>query len=56
MSDERSGSDQEIVTRRAPRWAWDTIDETLENDANSSAFSKELRDEIQDAIDEIQED
>lgn len=36
----------EVVTRSAPRWAWDTIDETLEMDARSSAFDKELREAV----------
>ena len=36
----------EVVTRSAPRWAWEVIDETLEMDANSSAFDKELREQI----------
>ena len=38
------------VRRVAPRWAWDTIDETLDMDAQSSAFGPELRREIQQAI------
>lgn len=41
----------ELVTCSAPRWAWDTINETLAMDAESKAFSQELRDEIAAAID-----
>lgn len=41
----------EIVTRSAPRWAWDLMDETLEIDAGSGSFSKELRDDISAAMD-----
>ena len=40
----------EIVKRAAPRWAWDVIDETLAMDANSHAFSQDLRDDIATAL------
>jgi hypothetical protein len=39
----------EIVTRCAPAWAWEIIDETLEMDSNSSAFDKSLRTSIREA-------
>ncbi len=41
-----SDYDDELVTRSAPRWAWETIDQTLEMDAQSHAFTPELRVEI----------
>lgn len=41
--------ENECVTRSAPRWAWDMIDETLSLDANSGAFSSELRAQIENA-------
>ena len=40
-----------LVTRSAPTWAWETIDETLAMDARSSAFDETLRREIQAALD-----
>lgn len=40
----------EIVTRSAPRWAWDTIDETLALDAHSPAFDPKLREAIAGAL------
>lgn len=43
--------ENEIVTRSAPRWAWDTIDETLAQDSMSSAFSADLRADIAAAVD-----
>ena len=36
----------EIVTRSAPRWAWNIIDQTLELDANAKNFDTAPRDEI----------
>lgn len=36
----------EIVSRSAPRWAWELIDETLAMDAKSKAFSADLRGQI----------
>lgn len=47
-----SGQDynNEAVTRSAPRWAWDVIDETLAMDAKSSAFTTDLRGQIKAAI------
>ena len=42
---------KEPVTRSAPRWAWDVIDETLAADARSSAFDPALREEVQSALD-----
>lgn len=44
------------ITRSAPAWAWDLIDETLAMDAQSSAFDAELRQRISDAHDAIVED
>lgn len=38
--------DNECVTRSAPRWAWEIIDETLAMDATSKAFAKDLRESI----------
>jgi hypothetical protein len=40
----------EIVTRCAPQWAWEVIDETLDLDASSPAFDSELRQHIQAAL------
>ncbi len=40
----------EIVIRSAPRWAWDTIDDTLFADAQSGAFDAALREEIHAAL------
>lgn len=42
--------DDVIVTRSAPRWAWDLIDETLSMDSTSKAFDSDLRDRIGDAL------
>lgn len=39
----------EIVSRAAPRWAWDIIDETLGMDACSKAFDAGLRESIRKA-------
>jgi hypothetical protein len=41
----------ELVSRSAPRWAWDTIDETLDMDRRSTAFTADLRDTIGAAVD-----
>ncbi len=38
--------DDEEVTRCAPRWAWEVIDETLRIDSQSSACTTELREAI----------
>lgn len=38
--------DQRLVTRSAPAWAWEIIDETLAMDERSKAFSTELRHQI----------
>lgn len=46
----------EVITRSAPRWAWDLIDETLAMDAKSRAFSQELREEISRAHSAILEE
>ena len=35
--------DAEVVSRAAPRWAWEIIDQTLEADSLSSAFDPNLR-------------
>lgn len=42
--------ENEIVTRSAPRWAWELIDETLAMDAQSSGFDAQLREQIGLAI------
>ncbi len=41
----------ELVTRCAPRWAWDTIDETLTIDADSAKFDEKRRNQISAAQD-----
>ena len=46
----RDAYQNETVTRDAPRWAWDVIDETLSMDAQSGAFEAKLRVEIGDAL------
>lgn len=38
--------ENEIVSRSAPRWAWDIIDETLAMDAERKAFDASLRADI----------
>lgn len=43
---EESNYMDEIVVRSAPRWAWDTIDETLFMDSQARNFDSSLRDEI----------
>lgn len=40
----------EVITRSAPRWAWDLIDETLDFDSRSSAFDAALRERLQKAL------
>lgn len=47
-------SDQ-IVSRQAPRWAWELIDETLLMDIQASNFDPPLRDEIERATDAMTE-
>ena len=42
--------EDELVTRCAPRWAWDIIDETLSMDAEARNFDPELRGAIRLAI------
>ena len=49
----RSKADRAIELRHAPKWAWDTIDETLALDAESSAFDLALRREIDAALNEM---
>jgi len=39
----------EVVSRSAPRWAWEMIDETLAMDAQSKAFDANLRQSIGEA-------
>lgn len=39
-----------MITRQAPAWAWDIIDETLAIDAQSRAFDPHLRNAIGDAL------
>lgn len=43
-------SSNRIITRSAPLWAWNLIDETLYADTQNKAFDKSLRDEIAGAI------
>ena len=43
-------NDNRIITRCAPMWAWDLIDETLHLDSTSKAFDKNLRDDIATAM------
>ena len=52
MSNDRLGDPymDEIVVRTAPRWAWEIIDETLDLDRHSIAFSKDLRQSISEGI------
>lgn len=38
--------ENELVTRSAPAWAWEIIDETLAMDERSKAFSADLRENI----------
>jgi len=40
----------DMVTRSAPRWAWDIIDECLVLDARSLAADRALRTQIADAL------
>jgi len=40
----------EMVTRQAPRWAWELIDETLANDAQSTSFDAETRGDVSAAF------
>lgn len=42
-----------VVTRSAPRWAWEIIDETLSMDAQSKAFDKNLRQDIAMALEAV---
>lgn len=49
-ADPASDYDNECVTRSAPRWAWEIIDETLDTDSKSNAFSTALRTSIEDAL------
>lgn len=44
-----------MITRQAPAWAWEIIDETLAMDADSKAFSADLRAAINDALAAMQE-
>lgn len=44
----------DMITRRAPQWAWDIVDETLDMDSQSIAFDKSLRRDIAKAIDAIE--
>lgn len=43
--------DTDLVTRHAPRWAWDIIDETLSMDAQAGNFDEELKTRIRAALD-----
>lgn len=46
---------QKTITVSMPDWAYNTIIETLEVDAQSKAFDRELRNEIKKAIESIDE-
>ena len=46
----RTWRQREIVTRSAPRWAWDVIDETLAMDAKAGNFDPGLRRQIEEAF------
>ena len=52
---EKIVKDWTIVQWKLPRWAAETIVDTLEMDAQSIAFSLELRSKIQRALDVITE-
>lgn len=45
-----SDNENRIVTRCAPQWAWDLIDETLMMHANSNVIDRDLREMIDDAL------
>lgn len=47
--------DDRIVVRRAPRWAWETIDETLAMDGRAGNFDPDLRVEIRAALEAMTE-
>lgn len=47
-------SKTKYVTLRVPADDWDTLWETLECDSRSSAFDKDLREEISEAMQEVQ--
>jgi len=47
--------DTTTVTWNLPKWAADTIFETLELDSQSGAFDPELRQEIAEALEAIEE-
>ena len=51
---ESKAHESEIVTRSAPQWAWDIIDETLACDAESNAFDRALRLEIKKAMEAME--
>lgn len=44
-----------LITRTAPAWAWDIIDETLDMDSQSNAFDRNLRQEIAAALKAMEE-
>lgn len=43
-------SEDELVSRAAPRWAWEIIDQTLACDAQSSAFDAATRADVDAAL------
>ena len=45
----------EIVSRAAPRWAWEVIDETLAADERSGAFDPALRKQIAEATEAMRD-
>jgi hypothetical protein len=52
----KTEQDETLITWTLPQWAADTITETLQMDAGSPAFDKDLQDEISDALDAIRMD
>lgn len=38
--------EDQLITRSAPKWAWQILDETIGMDARSTAFSADLRADI----------
>lgn len=50
-----SNKKEPMVTLRMPQSAWDTLEETLQMDAQSSAFDPELREEIEEALGTIEQ-
>jgi hypothetical protein len=49
-----SEAPDDFVYLKIPRGAWATLEETLQHDALSHAFDKALREEIEDALEQIE--